>query len=144
VTMSSTRTGDTVFPGSFSLSLPADVTAPAVARHSIRVALDRYGVRGQVADDVLLATSELVTNALEHGGEPDRLELACSDARVRLRVFDSGVGTPQLKTPSPQAARSRGLYLVNVLAEDWGFERCESGKYVWAEFLVYPDDQAIG
>ena len=143
--MSSTRTDDTVSSGSLSLRLPSDVTAPAVARHSIRTALDRYGIRGQVADDVLLATSELVTNAFEHGGTPDRLELACSGSRVRLRVFDSGVGTPRLKTPSPATARSRGLYLVDMLAEDWGFERYENGtKYVWAEFLVYPDDQVIG
>ncbi|MFE0022843.1 ATP-binding protein [Amycolatopsis sp. NPDC059021] len=119
-----------------SLRLPADVTAPAIARHAVRDVLTGLGVHGQSMDDVLLATSELVTNAFEHGEQPDRLELQCTGERLTLRVFDSGTEVPRLKEPSPKVARSRGLQLVHALAEDWGYERCPGGKIVWAVFLL--------
>ncbi|MGV9363132.1 ATP-binding protein [Amycolatopsis sp. NPDC003731] len=118
--------------------LPADVTAPALARHEVRTALLRLGVREQQLEDVLLATSELVTNAFEHGERPQRLELEYTDGRLTLRVHDTGRMLPELRAPSPAEARSRGLVLVQALSLDWGFERCPGGKYVWAVFAL-PD-----
>ncbi|HET6290132.1 MAG TPA: ATP-binding protein [Amycolatopsis sp.] len=119
-----------------SLPLPVDVTAPAVARQAVRTTLAGLDLDGPAVDDVLLATSELVTNAFEHGEKPDRLEVEYAVGRLTLRVFDSGSGRPKLKEPSPMAARSRGLQLVHALSEDWGHELCSGGKYVWAVFRV--------
>jgi len=116
--------------------LPADVTAPALARHEVRAAMLRFGVSEDRLDDVLLATSELVTNAFEHGERPQRLELECADGRLTLRVHDTGRMLPELRAPSPAEARSRGLVLVQALSEDWGFERCAGGKFVWAVFRI--------
>jgi anti-sigma regulatory factor (Ser/Thr protein kinase) len=118
--------------------LPADVTAPALARHEVRAAMLRFGVSEDRLDDVLLATSELVTNAFEHGERPQRLELEYDGARLTLRVHDTGRMLPELRAPSPAEARSRGLVLVQALSLDWGFERCPGGKYVWAVFPL-PD-----
>ncbi|OXM71683.1 ATP-binding protein [Amycolatopsis vastitatis] len=118
--------------------LPADVTAPALARHEVRAALLRLGLQERQFDDVLLATSELVTNAFEHGERPQRLELECADGRLTLRVHDTGRMLPRLRAPLPGEARSRGLVLVQALSLDWGFERCPGGKYVWAVFQL-PD-----
>jgi anti-sigma regulatory factor (Ser/Thr protein kinase) len=118
--------------------LPADVTAPARARHEVRAALLGFGLLETQLDDVLLATSELVTNAFEHGERPRRLELAYDDGRLTLRVHDAGSLLPELRAPSPAEARSRGLILVQALSEDWGFERCPGGKFVWAVFRI-PD-----
>lgn len=114
--------------------LPADVTAPAIARHAVRDTLLRRGC--EELDDLLLATSELVTNAVEHGERPERLELDYADGRLTLRVFDTGTTLPELRVPAPALARSRGLQLVRALAEDWGFRRYDGGKYVWATFLL--------
>ncbi|WP_181773431.1 ATP-binding protein [Amycolatopsis pittospori] len=119
-----------------SLPLPVDVTAPAVARQAVRATLAGLGFDDAGVDDVLLATSELVTNAFEHGERPDRLEVEYSGGRLTLRVFDSGTGRPKLKEPSPAAARSRGLQLVHALSDDWGHEPCSGGKYVWAVFSL--------
>ncbi|MFJ7210777.1 ATP-binding protein [Amycolatopsis sp. NPDC098790] len=116
--------------------LPDDVTAPARARHEVRSALLAAGLCEAQLDDVLLATSELVTNAFEHGEHPWRLELAYADARLTLRVYDAGRLLPELRAPSPAQARSRGLVLVQALSEDWGFERCPGGKVVWAVFRI--------
>ncbi|MEU5257291.1 ATP-binding protein [Amycolatopsis sp. NPDC021455] len=118
--------------------LPADVTAPALARHEVRAAMLKFGVRENRLDDVLLATSELVTNAFEHGERPQRLELEYDGGRLTLRVHDTGRMLPELRAPSPAEARSRGLVLVQALSLDWGFERCPGGKYVWAVFQL-PD-----
>ncbi|HEY3471547.1 MAG TPA: ATP-binding protein [Amycolatopsis sp.] len=119
-----------------TLLLPADVTAPALARHAVRSALLGLGVAEAQVDDVLLATSELVTNAFEHGERPQRMELAYDDGRLTLRVYDTGRMLPELRAPSPTEARSRGLVLVQALSEDWGFERCPGGKFVWAVFRL--------
>ncbi|MEU7783822.1 ATP-binding protein [Amycolatopsis sp. NPDC049159] len=116
--------------------LPADVTAPALARHEIRTALLARGVCERRLDDVLLAASELVTNAFEHGERPQRMELEYSGGHLTLRVYDTGPLLPELRAPSPAEARSRGLVLVQALSVDWGFERCPGGKYVWAVFRV--------
>lgn len=116
--------------------LPDDVTAPARARYEVRSALLGLGLLETQLDDVLLATSELVTNAFEHGERPKRLELAYAGERLTLRVYDTSGRLPELRAPSPAEARSRGLVLVQALSEDWGFERCPGGKVVWAVFRV--------
>ncbi|MFD6065770.1 MULTISPECIES: ATP-binding protein [Amycolatopsis] len=134
MTMSKTRSEGSL--PVVSLPLPVAVTAPAVARQAVRATLASFGVDGPAVDDVLLATSELVTNAFEHGEKPDRLEIEYSDGRLTLRVFDSGSERPKLKEPSPMAARSRGLQLVHALSDDWGHELCSGGKYVWAVFSL--------
>ncbi|MDT7801727.1 MAG: hypothetical protein QOI78_5160 [Actinomycetota bacterium] len=118
--------------------LPGDVTAPALARHEVRKAMLGFGLCDAQLDDVLLAASELVTNAFEHGERPERMELEYTDGRLTLRVYDVGRRLPELRAPSPAKARSRGLVLVQALSEDWGFERCDGGKYVWAVFRI-PD-----
>ena len=116
--------------------LPAEVTAPALARHAVRGKLTELGLAEPRQDDILLATSELVTNAFEHGERPERLELECDGDRVTLRVYDTGHELPAMRAPSAAEARSRGLVLVQALSEDWGFARCGDGKYVWAVFRL--------
>ncbi|WP_326945696.1 MULTISPECIES: ATP-binding protein [unclassified Amycolatopsis] len=116
--------------------LPSDVTAPALARREVRAAMAAFGLDEAQLEDVLLATSELVTNAFEHGERPQRFQMEYADGHLTLRVYDTGRMLPELRAPSPAEARSRGLVLVQALSEDWGFERCPGGKYVWAIFRV--------
>ena len=119
------------------LVLPADVTAPAVARAQVRLALAELDVPAQLRDDVLLATSELVTNAFEHGERPGLLELRTDGCELVVRVFDMSSSVPELKEPvTPAAARSRGLQLVRALARRWGYDPADGGKSVWAAFAL--------
>jgi anti-sigma regulatory factor (Ser/Thr protein kinase) len=136
MTTSRMRTRATAAPITVRLALPDDITAPAIARSIVREALMDLGVDENSRDDVLLATSELVTNAFEHGERPERLELRFTDGQLVVSVFDAGTEVPQLKEPSPAAARSRGLQLVHALSQMWGYEACDSGKYVWASFAI--------
>jgi anti-sigma regulatory factor (Ser/Thr protein kinase) len=128
------RTAVPVAP--LTVLLPDDVTAPARARHEVRSMLLGLGLGEAQLDDLLLATSELVTNAFEHGECPQRLELSYFEGQLTLQVHDTGSRLPELRAPSPAAARSRGLVLVQALSEDWGFEFCPGGKFVWAVFRI--------
>ncbi|RJQ91205.1 ATP-binding protein [Amycolatopsis panacis] len=124
-------------PDPLRVVLPADVTAPAVARRRIQAALASIDLPGTLRDDVLLATSELVTNAVEHGERPERLELMLTTEELVVSVFDRGAKIPELQAPSsPAAARSRGLQLVHALSIRWGYNPAEGGKCVWAAFAL--------
>ncbi|MDT8910203.1 ATP-binding protein [Amycolatopsis sp. PS_44_ISF1] len=134
--MTTSKVRATVAPITVRLTLPDDVTAPAVARSMVRETLTDLGVSGVFRDDVLLATSELVTNAFEHGEPPKLMKLRFSENQLEVSVFDSGTELPQLKEPSPTEARSRGLQLVRALSQEWGYECCDGGKHVWATFAL--------
>jgi anti-sigma regulatory factor (Ser/Thr protein kinase) len=87
--------------------------------------------------DVQLVSSELVTNALEHGVPPVRIVLRESDEAVVIAVFDRGAGSPSLDSDE-----SPGLRIVDDLTDGrWGVVRRGGGKWVWAQ-LPRLDDPA--
>ncbi len=94
-------------------------------------------------EDVELVTSELVTNALLHGGAPVRLRVLRTADAVRLEVEDAGRQAPVPLQPSADAMTGRGLALVAALSTAWGVERGrDGGKVVWAEVGGSPDAPA--
>ncbi|MFF3894458.1 ATP-binding protein [Streptomyces sp. NPDC001812] len=91
---------------------------------------------------VALVVGELAANAVRHGRVPGRdfgLRLALDEAAglVRIEVADAAAAKrPPAALPSscPDGESGRGLLLVDVLAERWGWEpRDPVGKKVWAE-----------
>ncbi len=87
-----------------------------------------------VADDAALVVTELVTNALLHGGPPVRLRLRDVARGVRLEVADRGTELPVAVRRSSVAMTGRGLSLVAALTRSWGVEEDgHGGKVVWAE-----------
>ena len=103
----------------FRSSFPAGPTAPAVARHAVRDFLQALGADPRAAGDVLLALSEVVTNAVVHGyrdkaGGEVQVEAAHSDEQLVLSVADRGGGmAPRLDSPG----LGLGLPLVGQIAE---------------------------
>lgn len=89
-----------------------------------------------VADDVSLVVSELVANALVHGGSACELTVGYGNGVVRVEVRDYGGGVPDLKAASSDAEHGRGLMLVSMLCAAWGTEPRPQGKCVWADLLV--------
>jgi anti-sigma regulatory factor (Ser/Thr protein kinase) len=88
-------------------------------------------------DDAVLMTSELVTNAILHTnsrrpGEMMMITVLESAGGVRVEVADSG---SELTAPVVRAdefsADGHGLFLVQSLADQWGYLRDESGTTVW-------------
>jgi anti-sigma regulatory factor (Ser/Thr protein kinase) len=116
---------------------PASVRA---ARQAVRDA-----VRGIVGEDtladLLLATSELVTNAVEHGAPPIALLVEGDEHRVRVEVRDGSPLRPRPGSPRAADVRGRGIQIVEQLAHRWGVDEHVDGKSVWLE-LDLRDRQA--
>lgn len=98
--------------------------APSEARRFIGERLDAWGVT-EVKARILLAVSELTTNAVVHGEGPIGVALAVTCDRLRATVTDDGCGTPAPHRPLPGngEAGGWGLQLVDTLADAWGTER---------------------
>lgn len=79
-----------------------------------------------------LLTSELVTNALQHGSGDVRLSFDCVGGVLRVRVTDDSPRQPVLDR-SLRGERGRGLLLVESMAMSWGFapDLSSGGKTVW-------------
>ncbi|MCW2899391.1 MAG: Magnesium or manganese-dependent protein phosphatase [Streptosporangiaceae bacterium] len=106
----------------------------AGARRYVREQLTAAGIG---PEDVELAASELVTNAVRYGGQdPIELVLSIDDRTVRIEVMDGGEGTSLPRVcPEPGGEQGRGLVLVEFLAERWGARKGPGGLMVWADFL---------
>ncbi|WP_051386016.1 ATP-binding protein [Actinokineospora inagensis] len=116
--------------------LPPATTSAAEARDFVSAALRSWEVPDNVLCDVVLATSELVTNAIEHGGGDIRMELSLTAGQVLLRVGDDTDDAPVRQAPGLLSERSRGLTIVAALSEAWGHTPEGPGKWVWAQFAL--------
>ena len=105
------------------LSLPGGVDAPRVARLALAAALAGRLPEG-VEEDALIVVSELVTNAVRHGGaagpaEAVALHAALRGDALRLEVTDPGSGF-EPGGHGPRADGGYGLHLLDRLATRWG------------------------
>lgn len=89
------------------------------------------------AEDIELAASELVTNAIRHAKTPFELSIHVAPQQVRLEVTDA---SPVIPVPFEAPRRRHGLHIVDALAERWGIQEVDGGKTVWAEFSVEQAD----
>lgn len=86
----------------------------------------------QRSTDVALAVSELVTNAIRHGGDPVTLTVTVRNGTVRIEVTD---GSPTLFAAAGEDLDEgrRGLRLVAAICHAWGWHPVDGGKCVWCE-----------
>ncbi|WP_234025147.1 MULTISPECIES: ATP-binding protein [unclassified Streptomyces] len=128
-------------------AVPSRWTFPATAA-SVRRA--RWAVAGalpadcapQLAADLVLLASELVTNAVRHGTlhgddrEGQRVELFLwpADGHYWLAVSDAGDGHPVVRASDPDiGCGGRGLVLVDAVSAAWAvMPRRPCGKSVVA------------
>lgn len=89
-----------------------------------------------IADNAILMISELVTNAILHGGEGANLKLVFGDLKVRAEVRDSSPAMPVVRSYSETATTGRGMVIVDALAADWGTYAVDGGKVVWFELAT--------
>jgi serine/threonine-protein kinase RsbW len=125
-------------PGSLTIDgLPENV---AKARAFVADALGR---QHPCADVAVLLCSELVTNALLHSdsrlhGGTVTVVVANHAESVQVEVIDEGSASniPVVKAEA-YAAEGHGLFLVENLADQWGYESEDAGTTVW--FRLTPD-----
>ena len=116
------------------VDLARDLFAPWNGRAVVRSLLSE-DVPSSFMADALLATSELVSNALEHGhGALEVLaRFYLERGLLRVEVSDSSRDVPRPREQRPSRLGGRGLHLVAAVSTDWGWMRNERGKTVWFE-----------
>ncbi|MEV4102343.1 ATP-binding protein [Nonomuraea sp. NPDC049649] len=122
--------------------LPGAPRSVSVARHCVGRVLMDAGHRN--VDNVLLAVSELVSNAVRHtvsglaGGLITVDVREIGDAIARISVIDQGAKTvPRLREPEEMECTGRGLRIVHEISARWGAEDdALGGRAVWAEVFT--------
>ncbi|GAA2636379.1 ATP-binding protein [Streptomyces spororaveus] len=98
----------------------ASLSAVAEARQAARSFLETLGqqaIEPEHADTVILVVSELVTNALRHGGGSYTLRPAVHPDTIEVAVEDSSPLPPRMRTPDlVDGTGGFGWHMVNDLA----------------------------
>jgi signal transduction histidine kinase/DNA-binding response OmpR family regulator/serine phosphatase RsbU (regulator of sigma subunit)/anti-sigma regulatory factor (Ser/Thr protein kinase) len=96
---------------------PSDPTTASLMRRDVRAALSNAGVPAEVLEDLLVAASEAVNNAVEHAQQPTRPEvevrLTVAEGVVRIAVQDFG----SWRGRRPAMDRGRGALLMNAYGD---------------------------
>jgi hypothetical protein len=114
--------------------------AVSAARRAVATVLDDWGIDPDVCWAVLLATSELATNAVRLAEPPLELRLRLVSDRIVLEMHDGSTTPPVARTAPPDADSGRGLQLLGLVATGWGVRPTGNGKAVWSVFPLVPGD----
>lgn len=101
----------------------------------------RIGATDEQIEVLVLAVSELATNAVRHGGGGGRLRLWRGAVHIVCEVADSGPGMPPdagMLPPPLAIDGGRGLWLVRALVDDVEIDSGVSGTTVAARLALRP------
>jgi anti-sigma regulatory factor (Ser/Thr protein kinase) len=123
--------------------IPADLASIAVVRAALHDALRDRGWDPESAQGVVLATSEAVANAVEHGshaGELVEVVHQVSMAEATIRVLDSGGTSPWDRVVPDEVApahadRGRGLAIIRALAHRMEIRPAGRGTELRLDFV---------
>ena len=119
-----------------SMDLPAQASSVRAARQFVRETLLEWSCP-DIVESATLLTSELVTNAMQHGrtggqaAAPIELRLFTTVHGIRVEVDDDSDVPPVHRGASDDGGR--GLTIVDALSSAWGTHSNRSGKTVWFE-----------
>lgn len=91
-------------------------------------------------EDLILAATELLTNAVRAGATTVDVALDVAPGQVELKVADDAPGRPRRRQPALSDVHGRGLQILDAVAAQWGHRpaagRAAAGKTVWARFAL--------
>ncbi|MDQ0792482.1 ATP-binding protein [Streptomyces sp. B1I3] len=106
-------------------------------RFLVRLVAEWLAVLGEhTRSDLMLAVSELVTNADRYSHGPYMLELEGNAERISVTVYDSSTALPVLYSPDPSRLGGHGMEIVVALCDRLTAERVPVGKRIRAEFQL--------
>jgi anti-sigma regulatory factor (Ser/Thr protein kinase) len=115
-----------------SLELAPVPEAVGDARRFVRGAIGDVDGLEVPVDALVLAVSELVTNAIIHARTPFSVTVRhLQPGSVQIDVFDGNTRLPQSARVSRDATSGRGLAIIETLRLRWGVEPHPHGKTVW-------------
>ncbi|MGI5471975.1 ATP-binding protein [Streptomyces sp. CA-132043] len=136
-------TAPLAYEGVWRFTAPALEASVPQARHAVRDLLgdQRVPAGPDIVDGLLLITSELVTNAVQHAAllSPQiDVELAVGADWVRIAVEDNHPYRPKAMEADEEDLGGRGLWLIKMLTAEAGGKcgvehTASGGKVVWAE-----------
>ncbi|WP_129307263.1 ATP-binding protein [Streptomyces sp. L2] len=124
----------------YSQTFPCEPSTAELGRELVRGVLGVWRLDG-LADRAALIVTELIANASRHTPCPEiRLTVGRPSAtRLRVGVVDREPSRlPALSRAADDDESGRGLFVVDAVAERWGYDlhgsdRRPWGKEVWAE-----------
>lgn len=116
----------------FEVKVPAVTESLAALRQELRTWLEKSQVADGIVDDSLLAVTEVVSNAIEHGHDGAgtgtvAVTASIAHGELRLTVQDSGTWRPPTDGPTD---RGRGLQIVRAMMNEIDIEPSNSGTRV--------------
>jgi anti-sigma regulatory factor (Ser/Thr protein kinase) len=119
------------------IDVPLGVHAPRTARHAVTAVLAGWGYEDpDWLDTAAIVVSELVTNAVRHGGGCLEMRIESHDRDVVISVADGSSVVPRRR--AADATGGRGLALIEAMSAHWGMHDHEGGKRVWVELPACP------
>ncbi|WP_405139465.1 ATP-binding protein [Sphaerisporangium sp. NBC_01403] len=115
--------------------IPRDPMILGDIRGMVRQTLTNWQLAGSsdLTDDIVLATTEVLSNAVLYGLPPIQLTLRVSGEMLSAEVTDHGAGRPERSPEDDDSEHGRGLTIVEALSDEWGIlpDRSGTGKTVW-------------
>jgi PAS domain S-box-containing protein len=126
------------------LLLPPEPVSVRQARRHVNQVLSDAGCE-HLADDAMLAVSELVSNVVLHAHTDCEVSVELGDDEVRLSVRDLDTNLPTQQHFSTYATTGHGLSLVGQLSDECGIDSLgPDGKVVWCVLRPRPATADIG
>jgi signal transduction histidine kinase len=114
------------------LPLSDDLGAVAAARRAVASQARAWEVPERGVADLVLVTSELVTNSLRHARGPYELRVRRVEGEVVVEISDATALRPRRRQVDGDSESGRGLTIVEAVADRWGSRTTADGKVVWA------------
>jgi anti-sigma regulatory factor (Ser/Thr protein kinase) len=105
--------------------LPAAPESAPLARAIVREAALEHGLEDSAAWDLMLATSEAITNAIVHGrgcngnGEGILLRVLPRDDSLCVEVSDCGRFDGEVEPAAPDDTHGRGIPIIAAVVDDF-------------------------
>ena len=104
------------------------------ARHQVSEACQ--GLARDLVATAQLLTSELFTNALDHGEGDITLQVTREPGELRVEVSDRSPERPRVRPVTLSDVRGRGLMILEALALRWGVDPLADGRGKVAWFTL--------
>lgn len=126
--------------------IKSEIESLDIVEHLIDEICSLYNVNKSYCENIIIATTEAVSNCIIHGNKKDvsktvALHIEHSDKVIRVEVSDEGFGFDIELIPDPTAPENiesphgRGIFLMRALASEFSYSFNER-KFVMTFFLT--------